>query len=253
VTELLYLADGDAAYTQRFEARVVALPPGAIVLDRTFFYPTGGGQPADAGRLFRAKGGGSWPVVDVQRAAGAVLHRLGRPEENPKPLQLDEPLQGEIDWERRYRHMRLHTGQHLLSARLFAMTGRRTRGARFSGTGGTIDLEFGLGELPAASEIERDVRRWIEENRAVRTRLVPLAEYATEPPSRSAAVGVPPGIDPVRVVEIDAADRCPCGGTHVRSLGEVGGLQVHPPELRAGGEARISFRLTGALPPTPPG
>jgi misacylated tRNA(Ala) deacylase len=251
VTELAYLADVDAAYERSFAARVVALPPGAVVLDRTFFYPTGGGQPADAGILRRVEEEGAWPVLDVQRKAGAVLHRIGRAPPAVSPLRVGETVRGEIDWERRHRHMRLHTGQHLLSARLFALSGRRTAGARFSGTGGQLELEAGTGELPTPEQLERDLSARIAANPSVRIRYVPRTEFEARSGGRSSALSLPPAVDPVRVIEIEGADECPCGGTHLRWLGEVGGLTVLPPEPLAGGGSKVSFRLAPSGSPTP--
>lgn len=248
MTELAYLADSDAAYVRRFETRVRALPPGGAVLESTFFYPTGGGQPADLGLLRRPSDGATWKVTDVQRSGGSALHRLARPPLGAAPLGPGLLVEGEIDWERRYRHMRLHTGQHLLSARLFALLQRRTRGAKFSGTTGTIELEPGPPVvLPA---LAADLAAWIAADRDVRITFVPRAEYERSPASRSSALALPPNVDPVRVVEIEEADRCPCGGTHVRRLGEVGPVEVTSATELVGGSTELAFRIASA-PPRP--
>ncbi|MCI4362754.1 MAG: alanyl-tRNA editing protein [Thermoplasmata archaeon] len=253
MTELAYLADIAAAYERRFEARVLALPPGAVVLDRTFFYPTGGGQPADAGTLGRPDTAGRWSIMDVQRKAGTVLHRVGRGTAGLAPLRIGEPVVGELDWERRYRHMRLHTGQHLLSARLFTLSGRRTANAKFSGTSGELELEAGPGEIPPSDELNRDVAERVAADPPLRIRYMPRAEFERAATGRSSALALPAGVDPVRVVEIDGADECPCGGTHLRRLGEVGVLTVLAPAPLAGGGVKISFRLRAPSPSTPRG
>jgi misacylated tRNA(Ala) deacylase len=259
VTELAYLANGDAAYTRRFTATVRALPPGAVVLDRTYFYPAGGGQPGDRGRLRVADDGESpeVPVVDVARAGASVLHRIAKPRGGaPGPgLAVGRAVEGEIDWERRYAHMRLHTAQHLASARAFALAGLRTRRAVMAGVGATIDLE---GPWPATLAIEdfhRDIARRVTNPLAVRVRFVPRAEWEREPASgRSGLVPLPPNVDPVRVIDIEEADVCPCGGTHLRSTGEIGELAFEPVETTAEGAGRLRFRLepaTGPAPATP--
>ena len=123
MTELAYLPTLDAAYERTFTARVVALPPGAVVLDRTLFYPAGGGQPTDRGVL-AGPDGVALPVADVVKSGAVVLHRLGR---GARPsLRIGDEVRGTIDWDRRYGHMRLHTAQHLLSALVFRRTGRKT-------------------------------------------------------------------------------------------------------------------------------
>lgn len=246
--ELAYLADSDSAYVRQFRSQVRALPPGGAVLESTYFYPTGGGQPADLGLLRRPGDATTWKVRDVQRSGGTALHRLARAPPGSVPLGVGSLVEGEIDWERRYRHMRLHTGQHLLSARLFALLQRRTRGAKFSGTGGTLELEPGP-PLDLAT-LANDLGEWIASDRPVRITFVPRAEYERSPASRSSALALPANVDPVRVVEIEEADRCPCGGTHVRRLGEVGPVEVTSVTERVGGATEVAFRIASA-PPRP--
>jgi misacylated tRNA(Ala) deacylase len=252
-TELSYLLDTEAAYARSFRARIVALPPGSVVLDRTFFYPVGGGQPADRGVL-RLPDGSELPIADVSKSGEAVLHRIGRRRGTAPPPAVGTEVEGVIDWERRYRHMRLHTTQHLLSARVFARTGRRTVRARLEGTAGTLDLEppalDGAGELEA---IRSDLRTQLDRNLPVRIRRMSRAEYDRDPGARSGLVPLPPHVDPVRVVEIEAADRCPCGGTHLRSTGEAGAFELAPFEPLPDGGTRLRFTLVGAEPSTPTG
>jgi misacylated tRNA(Ala) deacylase len=159
VTVLAFLADPAAAYVRSFRARVTALPPGAVVLDRTFFYPTGGGQPNDRGTL-GLPGDASAEVVDVTKSGASVVHRIRGPPAVLRRLSVGVEVEGALDWDRRYRHMRLHTGQHLLSARIFARTGLRTRKAQMAGTAANLDLE---GDLP------RDVLPLLAEDMAAAT------------------------------------------------------------------------------------
>lgn len=250
MTELLYLPTIDAAYERSFSARVTALPPGGVVLDRTLFYPTGGGQPCDLGELV-GPDGSRLPVEDVVKSGPSVLHRVARRRDAPVPAVGSE-VTGTIDWERRHRHMRLHTFQHLLSARLFAVHGRRTRKATLSGGGGLLELEGPwTGPLDQPPLLE-DMRAYLDRDLPVRVRLLPRAEYERDPGSRSGLVPLPPHVDPVRVVEIEAADRCPCGGTHVRRLSEIGPFAIEVPRPLPNGGVRVAFRLTGGVPPTRP-
>jgi len=252
VTELAYLVDLPAAYVREFRARVTALPPGAVVLDRTYFYPTGGGQPADRGEL-GLPDGPILRVVDVNKSGPSVVHRVQGSPAAVRALGVGAELEGRIDWERRHRHMRLHTAQHLLSARIFSRFALRTRKAELSGHRATLDLDGPLdaGTLPVLSA---DLEESVAHPREVRVRFVARAEWDRNPMSdRSGLVPLPRQVDPVRVVEIDATDACPCGGTHVRSTGELGAVALHPPVPIAGGASRVSFSLAEAGGPTPSG
>lgn len=251
MTELSYLVDEAAAYTREFRATVVSLPPGGVVLDRTYFYPAGGGQPADHGQLVPA-GGPPVPVVDVTKSGAAAVHRVRRPGGGAIGFRVGDEVQGTLDWDRRHRHMRLHTGQHLLSAVIYRRTGVRTREATMSGSGGTVDVERGLpsGETPDA--LATEVNRILSEGRRVSIRHVPRDEWEKNPSPRSGLVPLPRHVDPVRIIEIEGVDACPCGGTHVRSTQEVGALLIDPPVPLALGAVRVPFRLTQSTASNPP-
>jgi len=251
VTDLAYLTDIEAAYVRSFRARVTALPPGAIVLDQTYFYPTGGGQPNDRGTLQLA---GLEPidVVDVSKSGPSVVHRVRGSPVVLRQMSLGAEVEGTLDWERRYRHMRLHTAQHLLSARIFSRTRLRTRKAQLAGTGASLDLEGALGPEVLAL-LEEDFAEAERHPRPVRARLIPRAEWDRNPfAERTGLVPLPSHVDPVRVVEIESADICPCGGTHLRSTGEIGRVTLGPPVPTTGGD-RITFSLVDPLRPTPTG
>ena len=249
MTELAYLPDLPSAYVRTFRARLTAQPPGAVVLDRTYFYPAGGGQPCDRGTL-RHDSGGTLDVIDVIKSGPAVIHRVRADASTLREVRVGSELEGELDWDRRYRHMRLHTGQHLLSACLFTRSGLRTRTARLAGSGATIDLE---GAVPPDlwEAVLDDLREAVEHPRPVRIRAVPRAEWNAHPAAgRSGLVPLPAQVDPVRVVEIDATDACPCGGTHVRSTGEIGAVRGLPIVPLPGGSSRVAFTLVGDAPAT---
>ena len=250
MTDLAYLPDLPSAYVRTFRARVTALPPGAVVLDRTYFYPAGGGQPCDRGVL-RLDGGGPLQVVDVVKSGPAVIHRLRGEPAALRALHVGAELEGTIDWERRHRHMRLHTAQHFVSARIFARTGLRTRKANLAGSGATIDLEGSL--APEALElVAADLLEVVRSPRAVSVRAVPRSAWDANPESgRSGLVPLPTQVDPVRVVEIDASDVCPCGGTHVRSTGEIGEVRWLPLVPLSDGASRVAFSLVAPGLSTP--
>jgi len=162
-------------------------------------------------------------------------------------------VEGTLDWERRYRHMRLHTGQHLVSALVYTLTGRRTVRANLAGRSATLDLE---GPLPEGveDELARAVEAAVARARPVTIRHVPRAEWDARPIApRSGLVPLAPRIDPVRVVEIEAEDACPCGGTHLRSTAEIGVIRlevVAAPDGRA--RSRVGFTQADPALPAPP-
>jgi len=251
VTELAYLPDLPSAYVRTFRARVTALPPGAVVLDRTYFYPAGGGQPADHGTLTTASGG-SLEVVDVTKSGLSVLHRVRGSPAVVRSLAAGSEVEGTIDWDRRFRHMRLHTGQHLASARIFARAGLRTRKATLGGASATMDLEGALAD-GTIEQVAQDLEEAVAHPRAVSIRAIARAEWDANPfAGRSGLVPLAPQIDPVRVVEIDAADACPCGGTHLRSTGEIGPVRFRLLVTLPDGASRVVFNLVEGAASTPP-
>jgi misacylated tRNA(Ala) deacylase len=149
--------------------------------------------------------------------------------------------------------MRLHTAQHLLSARIFVRTRLRTQKANLSGWGATIDLEGALppGEVDRLAE---DLRAVAESPRPVSIRMIPRSDWDANPTSqRSGLVPLPAQVDPVRVVEIEESDICPCGGTHVQSTAEIGPVRLAVPVYRPDGTTRVAFTMEGSGRPTPTG
>ena len=252
MTELAYLPDLPSAYVRSFRARITARPPGGVVLDRTYFYPVGGGQPADHGTL-RVDGGPAVPVVDVTKSGDAAVHRIRAKGAAESALQVGVEVEGAIDWDRRYRHMRLHTAQHFLSARVFARAGARTRKAVLGGHGATIDLDATVPEALLA-ELADDFVEAVAHPRPVAIRQVPRREWDQHPAAgRSGLVPLAPTVDPVRVVLIEEWDACPCGGTHVRSTAEIGAATLLPLVPLPDGSVRIGFTLADGAPSTPTG
>lgn len=222
-TDKLYSTD---SYTRAFEARVVARETMggrlAVALDRTAFYPTGGGQPHDTGTLNGVQ------VVDVVEQDGLIWHGLGG--------QIDLPqVRGEIDWMRRWDHMQNHTGQHVLSQVFILTAEAETVAWHLSPHSLTIDVaRVGLedGDLERAEQLANAV---IQENRPVTSRLVAQEAVA------GLALRKAPQVDgPWRIVEIADFDRVACGGTHVSGTAEVGVLKILRAERR-GQETRIHF------------
>jgi alanyl-tRNA synthetase len=227
VTERLYYTD---AYRTDFDAVVIEVVSAqdrlAAVLDRTAFYPSSGGQPFDTGRL------GAVRVTDVfDGDDGRILHVIDG-ELEPGPVQ------GEIDWQRRFDHMQQHTGQHLLSAAFDRLLQARTVGFHLGVQSATIDLSREVSS-PEIRRAEAEANRIVWEDRPVSIRFADEAEAAQvsfrkEPARR----GV------LRVVEVEGFDTSACGGTHVARTGAIGIIAVASWERFKGG-SRIEFVCGG--------
>ena len=227
MTDRLYYTD---AYLREFEARIVGrLDHGdrpAVLLDRTAFYPTSGGQPFDTGWLGQAR------VVEVVDAPdGRPLHVL----EGPIP---EEAVAGRIDWPRRFDHMQQHTGQHVLSATFERLLGVRTTSVHLGSAAATIDLEREVtpGEIEAAEAAACEV---VWENRPVAIRFVDAQDALALPLRKESS-----RTGRLRIVEVEGVDTSACGGTHVSRTGAVGIISVSAWERFRGG-TRIEFRCGG--------
>jgi alanyl-tRNA synthetase len=229
MTERLYYAD---PYLQTFDAHVVErLRRGeqpAVILDRTSFYPTGGGQPHDTGRL------NDVGVVDVieDEGTGVIVHVLDG------ELEADD-VRGEVDWERRFDLMQQHTGQHVLSAAFVESLGAGTIGFHLSGEYATIDLDRAPLSDEDLTATEVLANRIVFENRSVLARFVADKDVAALPLRKPLTHS-----GPVRVVEVPGFDCSACGGTHVRATGQVGLIKITRSERR-GTESRIEFLCGG--------
>ena len=226
-TERLYYTD---SHLLEFDARVVEVSEAeggraAVVLDRTAFYPTGGGQPSDTGAL-----GASRVVECVEAEGGAVLHLV-----EGEPPAAGSALRGRVDWPRRLDHIQQHTGQHILSQAFVELYGAQTRSFRMLGDACEIDVDL---TDPSDERVERAVDRANEiiwGDRPVRVHQVTPEEAARMPLRKdSEREGL------LRVVEIEGFDFSPCGGTHARSTGEVGVVVARQWE-RAKGLVRVTF------------
>jgi alanyl-tRNA synthetase len=235
MTERLYYED---PYLVRFFASVVEHlqweGQPAVILDRTAFYPTGGGQPNDTGFLREARALEDVPVVDVaeRESDGAVVHVLSA------PLRAEE-VEGRIDWDRRFDLMQQHTGQHLLSAAFLERIDANTVGFHLSDDYSTIDLDRAPLSAQDLTGVEALANAIVFENRQAVARFVP-DEEVPDLPLRKALVHQ----GPVRVVEIPDFDCSACGGTHVRATGEIGLIKITRSERR-GDETRVEFLCGG--------
>ncbi len=228
VTELLYMGN---SYLKEFSANVVGSGKGYVVLDRTAFYPEGGGQPSDTGML-----GGS-RVSEVRKDGGEIRHYTDTP--------ISGKVHGIIDWERRYAHMRMHSAQHLLSAIALDRYGAETAGNQIHADRSRIDftLDKITGEMRTL--LEDEFNRIVDERRPIKAYMTTRSEMlpTIDPRRRKLFERVPPSVTNVRVVEIEGIDRCPCAGTHVASTGEIGYIAIESVKSKGKGKTRLTFRL----------
>ena len=232
-TTVLYL---DSSDVQQFEATVLERDASAVLLDRTAFYPTGGGQPNDTGVLQTASD--TWRVKDVTGRT-EIWHDLdGEP---PSP---GTTLMGEIDWDRRAAHMRYHTAQHLLSAVLLDEFDAPTTGNQLYADRARIDCAYDRFDEETLGTIEQHVNALIDADHAVTSYELDREKAEAElDPERTRLDLLPPSADPVRIVEIDDVDRTACAGTHVDRTGQIGRIAITGRETAGHGEERIRFTL----------
>jgi misacylated tRNA(Ala) deacylase len=220
-------------------ARVLALADGGVILDRTVFYPLGGGQAGDAGALMLADGR-RVAVVDTRKSKehpGAVLHLLA-PGTDASMLLPGTPITAQIDWSRRFRHMRFHTTTHLLCALVpHAVDG-------CSITADYARLDFHMSEPLDKEVLTAGIARLVAEAHPVRHRWISEAELDANPGLvRSMSVQPPRGLGRIRVLEIDGVDLQPCGGTHVGNTAEIGAVVVTKIEKKSAMTRRVVLGL----------
>lgn len=235
-TELIYLED---SYLKEAEVTVLEANKArnSVILDGTIFYPEGGGQSSDKGRIDSALG--SSMVIHVAKQGNHVYHYL----EGPLPSEGEE-VTLRLDWVRRYDHMRMHTAQHLLSRIIFDKYGARTAGNQIHAEASHIDFApatFQSEELPA---IEAEANRLIEEDHPVTITVVDREELEKEMGAdRSDLSRLPSSIKRLRMVRIGKFDAYPCAGTHVHSTSELVQLKITKRKSKGKERIRITYQL----------
>jgi misacylated tRNA(Ala) deacylase len=233
-TELLFRED---AYLPSAEATVLAVTDRrGIVLDRTVFYATGGGQPGDTGLLERTGGNITIATTVYGDSKSDIVHVPGDDQALP---QVGETLKAVLDWARRYRHMRIHTGLHLLSVVLpFPVTG-----GSIGADEGRLDFDID-GEVPAKEEIEERLNALVTADHKVTTEWITDDELTANPGLvKTMKVKPPMGSGKVRLVRIGDIDLQPCGGTHVRSTAEIGRLVISKIESKGKQNRRVRIKF----------
>jgi misacylated tRNA(Ala) deacylase len=231
MTEALFKHD---AYLQECKAQIIVSSNEFVVLDKTVFYPTGGGQPGDTGKI--KWNDNSIDVIDTRYSKnGEIQHFLKN--NNPLPAE-GVTVKAEIDWDRRYRHMRMHTALHLLGSIL-----------KYGVTGGNIGaeksrLDFDMSEPVDKDAVDEALQKLVKKNVPIKSTWISDEELDAQPDLvRTMSVKPPKGLGKVRLLEIKGIDIQPCGGTHVKFTGEIGCVQLGKVEKKGKHNRRVYVKL----------
>ncbi len=231
MTEQLFRED---SYLRDCQATVIESGPEGIVLDQTVFYPMGGGQPGDTGTI--SWDSGSADVVDTRYGdGGKIRHLTGEDAALPESGMT---VTATLDWDRRYLHMRMHTALHLLGSVLqYGVTGGNISAAKSR-------LDFDMEDTIDKEAVSKALKGLVEDNHPVSCRWITDEELDAQPELvRTMSVQPPKGAGKVRLLEIEGVDLQPCGGTHLKSTGEVGQVRVGKVEKKGRHNRRVSIVL----------
>ena len=225
------------AYLRETDASVAVVLDAGLVLDRTVFYPRGGGQPGDTGTITWE--GGAVEVTDTLHREGKVVHACG----GALP-PAGTPVRAVIDWERRYLLMRTHTALHVLSAVVWRDFGAKVTGGNMEPGKARMDFELAEISVEFGREVEDRLNAALAEDHPVQVQFLPRAEALADPDLIRTKVNlIPEFVDPIRIIDIGAIDRQADGGTHVASTGEVGPVRVVKTESKGKGNKRMRIEL----------
>ena len=232
------------AYRTSFDARVVEVDRdgGRLRLDRTAFYPTGGGQPHDTGTLTTSDS--TLDVTGVRRESGLIWHSV--PTEGDLP-DVGAEVRGEVDWTRRFQLMRTHTALHILCGVIWADYSIPVTGGNMEPLKGRLDVPCPAMSADLGAQVERRINEEIERAHEIVVDFLPRSVADADPAMiRTAANLIPAAIDPLRVIDIVGLDRQADGGTHVLSTAEVGRVRVTGTESKGKDNKRIRLEVVDA-------
>lgn len=222
------------SYIRECDATVVSISADGVELDQTVFYPLGGGQPGDVGSMSWANG--QLTITDTRYDAdGCIRHQH---DEDTTAPAVGEPVHVTLNWERRYRHMRMHTAMHLLGSVL-----------RYGVTGGNISsqksrLDFDMEETVDKEAVSEAILALVHANHPIRCRWITDEELDAQPELvRTMSVQPPRGQGRIRLLEIEGVDLQPCGGTHLKSSAEVGMVRIGKVEKKGKRNRRVNIHL----------
>jgi misacylated tRNA(Ala) deacylase len=239
MTEALYTTD---SYLKEFTATITAVNPDdkSVTLDRTAFYPGGGGQLPDAGALH--VDGQSHPVKRANQPGGDILHLI----EGDSLPEVDSTITGKIDWDRRYKAMRTHTAMHILCGCIWRDYHVSVTGGDMGLLEGRMDFEFSELDRDTIAKIEATINREVANRRDVEVRSLPREEAFQIPDLIRTKINLlPEGIQEVRIVEIVGLDLQADGGTHVNNTSEVGHIRITDYKSKGSANKRLYIEIDG--------
>ncbi|HLD04214.1 MAG TPA: alanyl-tRNA editing protein AlaXM [Candidatus Nanoarchaeia archaeon] len=234
----LYLLD---CYKKEFEAKVRSIKDGKfVVLDKTVFYPTGGGQPNDTGILIRKSDNKEFPVVFVGKFDDLISHEV----QNAQDLKEGDEVIGKIDWDRRYKHMRFHTAMHLVAVLFNKETGAVTTGNQIALDKSRVDIKLENFDREKIQALIPKINALIAEGHPVKLSYVPREEAEKRLKSFNfMEIGFDPNIKDIRIVDVEGFNAQACGGTHIANTKEIGSIQIVKMENKGKDNRRIYFEL----------
>ena len=228
---MLFIED---SYLKDFDATILNIDSNKIILDRTAFYAKSGGQPGDIGKIIL--NGKEINIIDtVYDNKQNILHVC----ENSNDLKIDEKIKGKIDWNIRYKHMRMHTALHLLCSLI-----------PYDVTGGQISyeksrLDFNADDKIEKEEIENKINQLVEDDHEISYQWITLEELDNQPDLvRTMSVKPPRTNNKIRLVKIGNVDLQPCGGTHVRRTKEIGSIRIGKIENKGKMNRRVNLSIS---------
>jgi len=233
MTELLYMKD---CYLKEFSATVTAVEGNLVELDKTAFYPTGGGEPTDTGKIIA--NGQEFNVIDVSKKTGKVFHQLDK-----EGLKVGDKIHGIIDWDRRYKLMRMHTAAHLISEIFNRETGALITGNQLDLDESRIDYNLENFDRDLINSYIKKANEIIQQDLPVKIYFLKREEALKIPKITKLAGAFPPNVPELRIVEIVGFDMQADGGNHVKSLEEIGRIEVAKMENKGKNNRRLYYIL----------
>ena len=233
MTDLLYMDD---AYLRKWNAQVKRAEENKIVLDRTAFYPQGGGQPSDSGTVTHE--GKTFRILDVKKEGSDIMHEVDQ-----QGLSSGMEVTCELDWDRRYTLMRMHTAAHLLSALINTKTGAMITGNQLGTEKSRIDFNLEDYSPELMRGIVEEANKRIKQGAEVKWYYLPRKEALKIPNIVKLASRLPPTISTLRIVEIEGIDKQADGGTHVKNITEIGKVAPLKTENKGKNNRRLYFTL----------
>ena len=230
----------DGTYRKEFTAKVEATFPGIVELNKTAFYHLGGGQPADTGKL-------SWDQNEVTVVDVRKKNRIRHMVDGDLP-EVGTEVKGKLDWTKRYSHMRMHTSQHLVSAVVNEFYNSDTVGNQIGQAKSRIDFKPLKLSVDQVNNLEDEVNSYIEKDLKVEISEKDRTELENNPDIRSSMSSglwkmLPSSVKRLRVISIGDIDVCPCAGTHVRSLSEIGEVNFIKKDNKGAQKLRLTYEL----------